>query len=156
MIRAMRLSDCSAVAALESALFTTVLSARDLANRLSQTTFCGFVFERAEAVPDEPALAGYILGQIVGDEVEILSFGVHPDYRRLGYGRRMLGHFLSHAKRRDLSSALLEVAADNKVALALYSAAGFVQTGERPNYYRRRGGRCDALLMACRIDKAFS
>jgi ribosomal-protein-alanine N-acetyltransferase len=41
---------------------------------------------------------------------------------------------------------LLEVAEDNVAARALYGAAGFLEVGNRPAYYRRRSGPTVAAL----------
>jgi ribosomal-protein-alanine N-acetyltransferase len=41
----------------------------------------------------------------------------------------------------------LEVGADNAPARSLYSQAGFVEVGRRADYYRRRTGFADALVL---------
>ena len=42
---------------------------------------------------------------------------------------------------------LLEVAASNDCALALYESLGFKQLGLRPAYYKKGNSRIDALIL---------
>jgi ribosomal-protein-alanine N-acetyltransferase len=49
--------------------------------------------------------------------------------------------------RRLQAPVILEVAADNPAARALYARAGFREVGRRRNYYRRPARRADALIL---------
>jgi ribosomal-protein-alanine N-acetyltransferase len=91
--------------------------------------------------------AGFILARDLGGEVEILSLGVLPRRRRRGIGRALLDAVVAEAERRSAGSLVLEVATDNQAARGLYAAAGFVQVGRRPRYYRSTDGRADALIL---------
>ena len=90
---------------------------------------------------------GFILARDLGDEVEILSVGVLPEWRRHGIGRTLIDSLIVEAGRRRIGSIVLEVAEDNEAARRLYAAFGFAQAGRRPRYYRRAGGRADALIL---------
>lgn len=84
-------------------------------------------------------------------ESHILTLCVHPDFRRQGYGRRMLKHLLERAGKKDVTVCFLEVRPSNREARQLYLSMGFLQVGERRNYYPvdpRSGEREDALLFA--------
>ncbi len=94
---------------------------------------------------DSPA--GFILARDRGGEVEILSLGVLPEWRRQGIARALLGSAVAEAGRRRIGSIVLEVAAENETARRLYAGFGFVQVGRRPRYYRRTGGSADALIL---------
>jgi ribosomal-protein-alanine N-acetyltransferase len=94
---------------------------------------------------DEPR--GFILARDLGEEAEVLTFGVLPAVRRQGVGRALLDAVLAETRRRALGSVVLEVAADNEVARRLYGNCGFVQVGSRPRYYRRPGGTVDAVIL---------
>ena len=95
---------------------------------------------------------GFILLQGLGTpiagragEAEILTLGVHPEARRRGIGSRLIAHARTQL---SLGKILLEVAADNQAALALYAASGFQSDGRRPAYYKNPdGSRVDAILM---------
>jgi len=93
------------------------------------------------------APAGFVLARDLGGEVEILSLGVLPEWRRQGIGRALIDRAIAEIERRHIGSIVLEVAAENRAALQLYTACGFVRVGRRPRYYRRAGGRADALIL---------
>jgi tRNA threonylcarbamoyladenosine biosynthesis protein TsaB len=90
---------------------------------------------------------GFVLARDLGDECEILSVGVEPAARRRGTGARLMRAALAEARRRDIPSVVLEVAADNEAALRLYTRLGFIGVGHRPRYYRRPSGLADALIL---------
>ncbi|MGH4050919.1 MAG: GNAT family N-acetyltransferase [Clostridium sp.] len=72
---------------------------------------------------------GKIIGKIhisiVGNEGFIYGFGVLPKYRENGYGREILKSTLDNLKKRDVENIFLDVATENKSALALYESCGF-------------------------------
>jgi ribosomal-protein-alanine N-acetyltransferase len=94
---------------------------------------------------EEPA--GFILVRDLGNECEILSFGVMPRWRRRGIAQALLQTVIDETVRRTLPSVVLEVAVDNDPARDLYLAAGFTVVGRRARYYRRPDGRVDALVL---------
>lgn len=97
----------------------------------------------------ETALTGFILGRVIADEAEVLTLAVDPAARRQGTGRDLLARFVALAHDRGAATAFLEVAANNHAAVALYAAAGFVESGRRRGYYRQPDGpRIDALVMS--------
>ena len=97
---------------------------------------------------------GFVLARDLGDECEILSLGVVPESRGQGVGRTLLRAVIDEAEQRGRPSAVLEVAADNAAARALYARAGFVAVGHRPRYYRRAGAAVDALILRCPVSRA--
>ena len=91
-----------------------------------------------------------VLSAAVG-EAHVLTLCVHPDFRRAGYGRRMLRHLLDKAARNDARECFLEVRPSNSEARQLYMSMGFTQVGERRGYYPADPGttqREDALILA--------
>lgn len=92
--------------------------------------------------------AGFILGRAVAGEAELLTLAVSPEARGRGLGRRLVTRFLYQARLRGAEEAFLEVAEDNAPARAVYSRAGFTETGRRRGYYRTQDGRpVDALVL---------
>ncbi|MCP5036380.1 MAG: ribosomal protein S18-alanine N-acetyltransferase [Rhodobacteraceae bacterium] len=90
---------------------------------------------------------GFAIGQIVVDEVELITLAVAPEARRKGLGRAMLVDYEHHARNRGATRGFLEVAADNAPALALYRAGGWRESGRRRGYYKRPNGLVsDAIL----------
>lgn len=90
---------------------------------------------------------GFTLCRSVLDEVEILTFAVDPERRRLGVGRTLLEEIIRISVK-SAESLYLEVGTDNPAALGLYLDAGFKEIGRRKNYYRRADrSLVDALIM---------
>ena len=86
------------------------------------------------------ALCGLLLDQCLGPEGEILTLGVAPAWRRRGVARVLLRDLVARARAGGAQRLLLEVAADNTAAVALYTSVGFARQGIRRNYYRRAQG----------------
>ncbi len=91
-----------------------------------------------------------IFGQIgvrhVVGELHVTTIAVHPERRRRGYARRLLGAPLAAFP--DARAVHLEVRPSNEPARALYYSLGFVITGRRRSYY----GDEDALLMTLYLE----
>jgi ribosomal protein S18 acetylase RimI-like enzyme len=83
---------------------------------------------------------GLLIGQHLGEDAEILTLGVAPTARRHGVARALLSAFIAQSRAAGAMRVVLEVAADNAAALALYETLGFTRRGTRPNYYRRQTG----------------
>jgi ribosomal-protein-alanine N-acetyltransferase len=98
----------------------------------------------ARAAGGRKDVAGYVCWWLVGDEVHILNLAVHPDWRRRGTGRALVGLVLDEASLHDAASVSLEVRRENSAAQALYRSLAFVDCGVRRNYYGR--GQ-DAIVM---------
>jgi len=93
---------------------------------------------------------GLAIALAMGTEAEILTLGVLPRFRRRGIGRSLLAAVTDRVARAGGARLLLEVAADNFAAQALYGDAGFLEVGRRPGYYQRASApSVDALLLAC-------
>ena len=93
---------------------------------------------------------GFLLGQAVAGEAELLTIAVDPNQRRQGIGRAFVAEFCGFARQKAAQSAFLEVAANNIPAVAMYQACGFTQSGHRRAYYAGPDGTSiDALVMAC-------
>ncbi|HEY5210843.1 MAG TPA: GNAT family N-acetyltransferase [Stellaceae bacterium] len=91
-------------------------------------------------------IAAFMLDLIGPDDAEILIIGVAPPARRRGLARCLIADLAKRARQRGARRLLLEVAADNAGAIALYASIGFTLLGERPGYYRLPTGKADALI----------
>ncbi len=84
--------------------------------------------------------AGEIVGvsaaRTVADEVEVLTLGVAPSWRRRGVGRSLLAAALAEAGQAGARQVFLEVRESNQGARAFYATLGFVESGRRRAYYR--------------------
>jgi [ribosomal protein S18]-alanine N-acetyltransferase len=70
------------------------------------------------------------------DEGWINNIAVRRDAQRRGIGRILLARLLDVAMQTGVKEVLLEVAADNEAAQALYAAFGFEKIGIRKGYYQ--------------------
>ena len=107
-----------------------------------------------ELAAGHPYIAAVQDGEVVGyaglvvappDEVWVNNMAVRRDHQRHGIGRALLEELLAIARRSGARHTLLEVAADNLPAQALYDSYGFEVIGLRKNYYQASG--TDALVM---------
>lgn len=89
---------------------------------------------------EDAAPCGVLLDQCLGPEGEILTLGVAPAWRRRGVARVLLDDLVARARTGGAQRLLLEVAADNTAAVALYTSLGFARQGIRRRYYRRAQG----------------
>jgi len=95
---------------------------------------------------------GFVLARIGGGECEIISLGVLPEHRGAGVGRKILRAAVLRARKLGAEEILLEVAANNVAAIALYQAAAFERVGRRKNYYRDANDvTADAFVMRCSL-----
>lgn len=95
--------------------------------------------------------AGFTLSRHGFEEEELLLIAVAPQFRRNGLGQQLLRDCMAAARLRGATRLLLEMRRNNPAA-ALYRANGFIEIGERPNYYRSpTGQRLDAITLACKL-----
>jgi ribosomal-protein-alanine N-acetyltransferase len=94
---------------------------------------------------------GEIFGQIgvrhVPDELHITTLAVHPEHRRRGHARTLVGAAVAAFP--GARRVHLEVRPSNAAARALYETLGFATTGLRRRYY----GDEDALLMTLDLEE---
>ncbi len=141
IIAPMQAWELDAVALLERQIFSDAWSKEAFAEELNSP------FSELFTARREEELAGYLALRCVLDEGEITNVAVNPAFRRLGCGKLLLEQAFTVAKRRELSTLMLEVRKSNAPAIALYQSFGFVKVGERRNYYH--DPLEDALLMTC-------
>lgn len=110
--------------------------------RCLEAGFRGWVIEQNERI------LGFIIVSFQSGESHILNLCVHPDYQCKGHGQQLIEEALFRAKAQKMSTAFLEVRRSNYKAIALYEKMGFVQIGERKQYYPALNGREDALMFA--------
>lgn len=86
------------------------------------------------------------------DVAQILTLGVGPGHRRLGFGAALLADLMGIARARGAAEVFLEVRASDDGAQRLYARAGFQPIGLRRGYYARAGE--DAVVMRAALGAA--
>ena len=95
---------------------------------------------------DSPAVViGMSIVWIISDEAHIATIAIHPKFRGLGHGKRLLAETLRQSIQRGVSLATLEVRKSNLNALNMYHYFGFKVVGQRLQYYRDNNE--DAMVM---------
>ncbi|OFV95216.1 MAG: hypothetical protein A3F68_02545 [Acidobacteria bacterium RIFCSPLOWO2_12_FULL_54_10] len=79
----------------------------------------------------------------------IITIDIHPDFRRLGLGARLMQLADAHFREHGVARVLLEVACENTSAIRFYEKLGFTEQRVLPNYYRTGA---DALQMKKQLD----
>ena len=97
---------------------------------------------------------GYVGVWLVVGEGHITNVAVHPDFRGLGVGRRLMLSIEQLAKERRTKRMTLEVRRSNLIAQRLYHQLGYVGAGYRRGYYRDNNE--DALIMWKELDRSNS
>jgi ribosomal-protein-alanine N-acetyltransferase len=80
-------------------------------------------------------IAGYLCASRIIDEGHILTFAVHPEFRRLGVASALIADMVEHLRGEGCRSIFLEVRASNGEAKKIYEKFGFRELGIRRNYY---------------------
>jgi ribosomal-protein-alanine N-acetyltransferase len=136
----MRVADLPAVHAIERASFDSPWPPDAYRNELETNRLAQYLVVR---VGDE--IAGYGGMWLMVDEAHIITFAVHPLWRRQHVGDRLLLAMLDLAIDAGAHEATLEVRLSNLPARRLYEKFGFRPVGLRPRYYSDNGE--DALIM---------
>ena len=121
--------DAAAIAALEALTFSSPYTEESVRDMLSSTIHPSFV------VRDGGELLGYLLGQMIVPEGELLRIAVRPSARRRGVGRALIEAFLAHLQANGCTVCFLDVREHNAPAQALYSSYGFTPLDRRKGYY---------------------
>jgi [ribosomal protein S18]-alanine N-acetyltransferase len=82
---------------------------------------------------------------LILDEAHVTNIAVHPDYRGMRVGQRIMEALIDEARSRHLMRMTLEVRKNNDAAIQLYKKLHFIMAGIRPGYYQDTGE--DALIM---------
>ena len=96
-------------------------------------------------------VVGYSVSLVTLDECQLLNIAVKRDHQKMGLGRMMLEILINYCKENNLINIFLEVRYSNTSAISLYNKIGFNELGVRNNYYKKRNGREDGLLMGYTI-----
>ncbi len=143
-------SSCALLARLHGLCFSEAWTEDAFAALLAMPGAFAFVANSYEL--EQPIPAGFALARAGGGECEVITLGVVPARRNLGAGAALLDAIVAQARSLCVEDLLLEVAADNAPAIALYHSAAFIPVGRRKGYYRGTKGEgpddgTDAIIM---------
>ena len=136
----MRVEDLPAIHAIERASFDSPWPADAYRSELETNRLAQYLVASAG-----DAIVAYSGMWLMVDEAHIITFAVHPSWRRQRIGERLLLALLDLARDAGAHEATLEVRLSNLPARRLYEKFGFRPVGLRPHYYSDNGE--DALIM---------
>ena len=113
----------------EKECFSDPWTEQMIKSEFTKPIFCGFVLE------EKGVLAGYICGTALFEDGEIPKVAVLPDFRRKGYGKKLVDTVIADLQTRGVERIFLEVREKNLPAVALYQGCGFVTVRIRKQYY---------------------
>lgn len=128
------------VAALERICFSQPWSEALLAGELDNEGSHFLV-----AVDDFGQVLGYAGAKFVCDEGYITNVAVFPQHRGNGMAKALLGSLIQAGRENGLKFISLEVRKSNTAAISLYEKLGFVEVGQRKDFYL--SPKEDALIM---------
>jgi ribosomal-protein-alanine N-acetyltransferase len=140
VVEPMRTGDVAAVLEIERLSFSSPWPAYAFEQELTANRLAHYVVAR-----NEERVVGFAGIWLMVDEAHVTTFGVHPDHRRRGVGRRLLLRLAELAIELGTVRMTLEVRVSNAPAQALYRSFGFEVAGRRIAYYSDDGE--DALVM---------
>jgi ribosomal-protein-alanine N-acetyltransferase len=128
-ISTMTIDDLQGVLEIERSSFTTPWSEISFFNEIKNSRSI------AKVARLEGRIAGYLCSSRIIDEGHILTFAVHPEFRKRGIASALIGDTLDQLRREGCRFAFLEVRASNGGARKIYEKFGFRELGIRKNYY---------------------
>lgn len=134
-----RESDLREIAGIERMSFQTPWSLVQLRSELDKDIS---IFRVAKAAGK---VVGYLCVNCIADEASVMTFAVHPDFRRGSIARRLFEDVVSLLKRRNCGLIFLEVRESNSTARKMYERFGFRRISTRRGYYRSPDE--DALIL---------
>jgi [ribosomal protein S18]-alanine N-acetyltransferase len=143
-LRPMTVADLPAVMVLEEELFAPdTWTAAMYRDELSRPDTRHYLVAEDDG-DGSPVMVGYAGLIAYDDEAHVATLGVAAERQGEGIGSLLLDALLTEADRRA-PVVLLEVRAENAVAIGLYRRRGFVEIGRRRGYYQPSGD--DAVVM---------
>lgn len=141
-IRRMTLVDLDQVMEIEPVAFGSHhWSRQSFTNELNSSG--GIYFAAVNAASG--LICGYSGFWLIDEEAHITTLAVHPDYRRLGIGERLLINNIEVALEQKANRMILEVRVSNESAQNLYHKYGFKSLDLRRKYYQDNDE--DALVL---------
>lgn len=134
-------ADLDEILAIERVTFPAPWS-RTLFERELETPFARSFVAREK---DNGGILGYLCFWLVDRETHILNLAVHPRYRGMGIGARLLRSGLEYSRNQGVHQITLEVRRSNYKAISLYRDFHFQPQGVRRRYYTDTGE--DAIIM---------
>lgn len=131
VIRPMEETDIPRIAEIERECFPEPWSENALREELTNNT------SRFFTLKNKGEVFGYIGANNIFGEVYITNVAVGGEYRKKGFGERLVRYLLTESIFENAEFVTLEVRCSNSAAIKLYEKCGFSLAGERKNFYSK-------------------
>lgn len=138
----MTATDTTAVAGLDFTIAHRPWTAEMFLEEINLGSYCRVIVEKSGTI------VGYAVARLLFDEWHLMTIGVTPAQRRLGWAAWLLGDLIQKAALTRSQAVLLEVRVSNQPAIQLYKKMNFKALSIRKHYYRGPYGPEDAAIMA--------
>ena len=145
-IQKMDIDDLDEVLAIDNSSSLTPWSKKMFIKEIRNPFTNCFVIKMEEG--KKPSVIGFICFQTIKDESELHNICVHPLYRQLGMGKKMMQFYIDFCSQIGIKSFYLEVHSSNQSAIRLYQYFSYQPFGMRKKFYQ---GKFDALLMTKKV-----
>jgi ribosomal-protein-alanine N-acetyltransferase len=145
-IQKMDIQDLDEVISIESSFSGAPWSKGMFLEEMRNPLACCFVMTMEDQ--SRQRVIGFICFRNVAEESELLNICVHPDYRQLGVGKRLMEFYVESCRCSGIKTFHLEVHSSNQSAIDLYQMFAYEASGVRKKFYQ---GKFDALLMTKRV-----
>ena len=145
-IRWMIRRDMPEVLAIEHASFEFPWCEEDFLRCLRQRNCIGMVAEHGERV------VGFMIYELHKNKLHILNFAVHPEFRRQGVGRQMVGKLVGKLSSHRRTRITLDVRETNLAAQLFFRVQGFRAVEVAREHYEDTGE--DAFVMQYLFDES--
>ena len=130
---------------LEKACFTMPWSRKSFEAELAGNQFSHVLIILDPGQGQNIHAIAYLCMWIIFEEIRFLNVAVHPDFRRQGLAKELIGHALDLGKEASCCRGMLEVRETNQSARNLYESFQFQAYATRKSYYTNPTE--DAILM---------
>ena len=137
------LADAPTMAAIHAACFARSWNA----GAMAQFLVAPGCFSLLASTAWPQSVQGFVIVRSVGDEAELFTLAVHPDHRRIGLARALLGATITNLRAAGPKHLFIEMADGNAPARGLYQSLGAVVVGRRKGYYEY-GADADIFSLA--------
>jgi ribosomal-protein-alanine N-acetyltransferase len=146
VLQKMDIKDLDEVSSIETSDSLTPWSKNMFLKEIRNSLAYCFVMKKEDG--SKQPVIGFICFRNITEESELLNIGVHPDYRQLGIGKKLMQFYIDFSRQRGIKTFYLEVHSSNQSAIHLYQLFSYQSSGRRKKFYQ---GKFDALLMMKKI-----
>jgi ribosomal-protein-alanine N-acetyltransferase len=146
VLQKMDIKDLDEVSSIETSNSLTPWSKNMFVEEIRNSFAYCFVMKTEDG--SKHPVIGFICFRNITEESELLNIGVHPDYRQLGIGKKLMQFYIDFSRQRGIKTFYLEVHSSNQSAIHLYQLFSYQSSGRRKKFYQ---GKFDALLMMKKI-----